>query len=53
MTRPQAPTPQVMEVDENVNVVPREVESSPRLPNVFYSLCNGTVRFIKGPRIGA
>lgn len=48
VTRPQVPTTQVVETDENVNFVPREVESSQRFVMVSDSCLHGAVKFFEG-----
>lgn len=50
MTRLQAPTTQVIEDDENLNVVIREVESPPGFTKIGDSFRDGAVRFLEGTR---
>lgn len=50
VTRLQAWTTQVTEVDEIVNVVTREVECSLQLTTASNSFCNGAVSFSEGAR---
>lgn len=48
VTRPQAPTTQVMEVDENRNVVTLEVDPSSGFTTIHGSFCHRPVRFFEG-----
>lgn len=51
-THVQAPTPQVMRVDENGNVVTGEVDSSPVFAQLCDSFRHGAARLSERARVG-